>query len=210
MKNFTQFITELRKPKEISDFKRDAEKELKTVDSRNNYWRDNLTEYMNAHGFKFLGKGKYASVYGNPKYPFVIKVFMRDSAYQRWLDFCLKNKNNKHVPQIKGKVVKITNNVMALRIERLTPLKGSYSSEKFGSEFAKWERDNSYVSDDSDINDILKHFSMNKKLIDIHSENIMMRGDVDVVVDPYYNWVNVENGNVKFTIDPNEENKSLF
>ena len=210
MKTFSDFITELRKPKEISDFKKDVKSTMNGVDTRNNDWRANLSKYMGAHGFSFLGSGKYASVYGNPKYSYVIKVFMRDSAYQRWLDFCLKNKDNKHVPKIKGKVIKISNDVFAIRLEKLTPLKQDLRRGDFGNAYHEWENDNSYKSEDKDINDILEFFSKNKNLIDIHSENIMMRGNVDVVVDPFYNFVKVKDGKAIFSIDPNEEIPGLF
>lgn len=206
MISFKSHLLELTaKPKDIAAFKKDAGK-LKSVDTRDTTWKKSLSGYMANHGFKLLGSGKYASVYGNPKYPFVIKVFMKDAAFMKWLEFCLKNKDNPFVPRIKGKVLKITDLVYAIRIEKL---ESTSFSGPFAKEYQAWMRDSSYKSDDKNIQDILDFFTKHKKLLDLHSDNVMRRGSQLVVIDPFYNWFGkYEPG--KYTIDPDDINDTLF
>lgn len=208
MINFKSFLLELRKPKEVEQFKK-AVADIKDVDARDVSWQFTLPELMSKFGFKQLGSGKYAAVFGHDKYPFVLKVFMKDAAYFRWMKFIQTNRANPFLPKIKGKVVKITDIFNATRIEKLTPYNPSAkSSKEFISEFSKWKSDNSYKSSNSDIQTILEDFKKNKKLIDIHGDNLMMRGDQLVIIDPYYNWY--VPSEKRFTIDPNEVNTDIF
>lgn len=200
-------LNELKKPKELADFKKDV-KGVDAVDTRSDDWRKNLSRYMNAHGFRLLGTGKYASVFGNDKYPFVIKVFMRDSAYQRWMKFSLDNSKNPYVPKIKGKIIKISEMVFAIRLEKLKPVGSGWSREKFMVDYEKWKKDPKFKSDDSNIQDVLSFFGENKKLIDIHGENVMQRPNGEfVIADPLYNFFKPGKG---YSIDPNEEIPGLF
>jgi hypothetical protein len=200
-----KILRELRKPGEVDQFRKDAA-DLKSVDTRDNSWRINLDEYMSKYGFRALGSGKYASVYGNERYPYVIKVFQKDSAYLRWIKFSLANKNNPYVPKIKGKVVKITPLVYAIRLEKLSP---TFMSGEFADEYQQWMRDNSHQAQDPNIQEILNFFANNKKLLDLHSENVMKRGNQLVIIDPFYNWFGkYEPG--KYTIDPDNVDPSVF
>jgi len=206
MQSFKSFLAELNKPKELDQLRKTLSKTVTSVDSRNDKWTGSITDVMKAYDFKKLGSGKYGSVYGNAKYPYVIKVFMKDSAYIRWIKFCMSNQDNKYIPKIKGKVIKLTPFVYAIRLEKLTP---TSMSGPFNSAYSKWMADSSYRDSDSDINDILDNFTENKKLLDLHSENVMARGKQLVVIDPYYNWFN-KHKSMDFTIDPNELDISVF
>jgi hypothetical protein len=132
---------------------------------------------------------------------------MKDAAYQRWLDFALKNKNNPYVPKIRGKVVKITDVIYAIRMEKLTPY--TSNSDPFMSEYSEWKKNKNYKSNDSNIQSVLDHFAKNKSLLDLHGENMMMRNKQLVIIDPYYNWFGKKEPG-KYMIDPNEINKDLF
>jgi hypothetical protein len=202
---YEKIVKELNKPGEIGQFKQDASK-LTGVDTRDNSWRMNLDTYMSKYGFKQMGSGKYASVYGNEKYPFVLKVFQKDSAYMRWLKFSLSNKNNPYVPKIRGKVVKITPMVYAIRLEKLDR---GYLTPEFEQEFEKWEMDPNYKTSDPALQQVFDFFEPNRKLLDLHGENVMMRGKQMVIIDPFYNWFGREAPG-QYTIDPNEVDPSLF
>jgi hypothetical protein len=202
---YERIVKELRRPSEISRFRSDAAG-LDKVDTRDNTWRTNLNSYMNNHGFQMLGSGKYASVYGNESYPYVIKVFQRDSAYFRWLKFALNNRNNPYVPRIRGKVVKITPMVYAIRLEKLRP---GYIDSEFQQHFDQWQRDPNYRADDPDLQQVFDFFHSNRKLLDLHNENVMRRGDQLVIIDPFYNWFGREAPG-KYTIDPDEVDPDLF
>ena len=209
MFSFTEYneIFELFKPKELSGIKKHLAPHDK-VDTRSKSWAVPLPDAFAKYGFKLLGSGKYASVFGHPTYPYVIKLFMKDAAFLRWVKFCMENKNNKYVPTIRGKVIKITPNFFAIRIEKLTPFKYSQSKE-FMSEYDKWNRDNKYVTKDKELAVVLDHFAQNKSLLDLHGDNMMMRGNQVVVIDPYYNWFG-KKAPGQYTIDPNVIDKSVF
>ena len=202
-----EYLKELYKPRELSRAKKNL-KSVTSVDTRNDKWMVSLPDLFGNYGFKKVGSGKYASVFINPKYKYAVKVFMKDAAYLRWIDFAIKNQKNPYVPKIRGKVVKITPLVYAIRLEKLT----SYSyagGGDFMKAYSKWKNDPSYKSGDSNIDDVLAHFEKNKRLLDIHGENLMMRGKQVVVIDPYYNWFG-KKAPGEYMIDPNEVNNSLF
>lgn len=205
MKSFKELILELNKPAELGKFKSDV-KGVSAVDSRDSSWNSTLPEYMRKYGFKILGSGKYASVFGNDKYSYALKVFMKDSAYLRWMKFCLENKSNPFVPKFRGKVVKISPIIFAIRIEKLEKYN---SAGPFLKEYNAWKlQPKTYKSSNPDIQEIFDEFGKNLKLLDLHNDNMMMRGSQEVVIDPYYNWFNPSEK--KFTIDPNEVDKSVF
>jgi hypothetical protein len=205
MLSFKAHLQELSKPKEIGDFKKAVSK-FNTVDVRDQSWSMTLPAAMKKYGFSLLGSGKYASVYGNPKYDYVLKVFMKDSAYLKWIEFVQKNKGNPYVPKVKGKVVKITPTFYAIRLEKLSKFT---SGGQFMKDFSAWQKDNSFKSSDQNIQDILDYFGKHKKLLDLHGENMMMRGNQLVIIDPFYNWFGKYNPG-KYTIDPDDINPEIF
>jgi len=205
MKLFSAFLTELRKPKEVDQFKKQVS-DIKSVDTRNQSWHSSLSSLMSKHGFTRVGSGKYASVFKNTQYKYVVKVFMKDAAYFKWLEFVLKNRNNPYVPKIKGKVIKITPMFYAIRMEPLAPYKGS---SEFMTHYSKWSRDPSYKSGDKDIDDILQYFKKYKGLLDLHGENVMLRGNQLVVIDPFYNWFGKHKPG-EYTIDPDDVDPNIF
>ena len=203
-------LEELKKPKEIEKFRNDL-KDYKEVDSREQGWRHTLPQYMEKYGFNLAGSGKYGSVYINPKYQFVIKVFMKDSAYLRWLSFCRKNQDNPFVPKMKGKVLRITDIFYAVRIEKLDEFEWSKIRNVSVNKLFMWALDEFEEGDgplrmthNDDIDDVFAHFDKNRELFDLHDGNMMMRNNKQlVVIDPYYNFYNTYIG--KHKIDPNEK-----
>lgn len=200
-------IQELRNPPEINQFRKDISAALgNTVDKRNEEWRENLDSYMEKYGLTRLGRGNYASVYGNDNYPYVIKVYQRDSAFNRWLDFCLKNQDNPYVPKIKSKPKPIRTDsdrenlpvVYFLKLEKLEPLKGrseSYSLLRIdfdiyrrSPEMYRRKAEQGDSDYDKNLPDIFDYFEKNLRLLDIHRGNVMLRGNQLVIVDPFYNW----------------------
>lgn len=74
------------------------------------------------------------------------------------MKFCMDNTRNPYLPKIRGKVVKITPIIYAIRLEKLTP--GSFTGD-FADAYFKWQKDSDYKSEDSNIQDILDHFAKN-------------------------------------------------
>lgn len=182
-----QLISELSKPAEIAKFK-GATANIQAVDARDTKWQMTLPELMAKFGFKTLGTGKYAAVFGNDKYPYVIKVFMRDTAYLKWLAFAKQHQNNPWVPKIRGKVVRIGPTFMAVRLEKLDP--GGKSSDLYDAD-ARGEHDAVTVAN---------FLESNAKLLDLHDGNVMKRGNQTVIVDAFYNYYR----GGTFSIDPDD------
>lgn len=177
----------LRKPAEINQF-RQAISNIKSVDNRENQWRGSAVEFLGRYGFKPLGSGKYGAVFANRSYPFVIKVFMKDTAYLLWLNFCKMHPNNPYCPKIRGKVVRLGDNFMAVRLEKLED--GGNPDQIY----------NMAQRGDKNAIQVVEFLNKYQKLLDMHSGNVMMRGDQLVITDPFYNFY--KDG--KFTMDPDD------
>jgi len=197
-------LLELNKPKEIGMFK-DRVSKFDTVDSRNTDWQGEANDLFGKFGFKSFGRGKYATVFGNPRYPYVIKLFMKDTAYLKYLNWVIRNQSNKYVPKIKGKVIKINDIFMAVRLEKLN--NSSRASDEFiemcraPDDFLEGYSDfNSIPNNDKDAIDLCEFLSANERLIDVHGDNVMERNNKPVLIDPLYNWF--KGG--RFTMDPND------
>lgn len=195
MITFSQLISEkLQKPAEIEQFKKQVS-HLSNVDSRDVEWQFTLPELMSKFGFNNVGSGKFGTVFINPNYPYVVKIFMRDTAYLKWLDFCKRNQGNKFVPKIKGKVVKVGNLFMAVRLEKLRPADLPFDLP------ADAEIYKAADAGDRDALAVVHFLEANDRLLDMHGQNVMRRSNGQlVVIDPFYNWYR----GGKFTIDPDD------
>jgi len=210
MISFNQYLDELTKPKELDKFRKSV-KGFNKVDTRKSGWKITLDDMFSNYGFKRLGAGKYASVYGHPKYPYVVKVFQKDAAFLRWVKFAQENRKNPYVPKIRGRVTKINKMFFVLRMEKLTPYDWGSKlwTHKFMRDYDDWTHDKGTKSDDKNIQDILDCFAKNEKLLDIHGENVMLRGKQLVIIDPFYNWFG-KKAPGEYSIDPDEIDPSVF
>lgn len=206
MKSFSQYLKEAFDP--ITKFK-GATSHLTKFDTRDEFqgWRGTADELMAKHGFFYNGSGKSAAVYSNPSYPYVIKLFMRDAPYLKWLHFCANNQNNRYVPKIRGKVLKVGSLFMAVRLEKLYQYqpKGGYA-------YASDVIEEAAMNGDKDAQAVYSFFDANAKLLDLHNGNFMYRHkpvmDQVVCIDPFYNWF--KGG--QYTMDPDDISafESLF
>lgn len=81
-----------------------------------------LGEILNSAGFTKTGQGSNASVWSNPAYDYVLKVFMSDDVgYKSWYEYCKSHQNNVFVPKIKGTLIRLDDWTYACRLERLVP-----------------------------------------------------------------------------------------
>jgi hypothetical protein len=85
-------------------------------------------QLMQDHGFRQLGSGLQASVYGHPNLPYVLKLFRsEDTAYAEWIKVAMANKNNPHMPRFVSKrMVRITEDIVAIRMEPLVPIEHEF------------------------------------------------------------------------------------
>ena len=192
-------ISELYKPPAVDQLRQEINKssdeDLHLHGWKKKGWRWVVQKLMKDHGFEKLGHGSYASVFIHPKYPFVLKLFVKDSGYLDWLRFVKANQNNPHVPKIRGGLVKITDRFYAVRLERLHPnwqqfIEKDASNQELEAAIQSWNRDQpptmEFNSDVQAIVDALKAAEKKGQELDLWAQNIMVR-DSDkkiVIVDP--------------------------
>ena len=200
-------INELRKPKDVDDLKKSVS-HVKQVDSRDQSWMHSLPKFLNKYGFTISGTGKYSSVFVNEKYPYALKIFMKDAAFIKWLKFCKQNQGNPLVPEIRGGLVKITDLIFAIRMEKLKPYsyhdKNNELNQLFMKVFVKFDEDEKIIkTNNKHIDDIFVLFQKNNNLMDLHHENMMADDAGQIkIIDPFYNWYNTST--MKHTIDPDK------
>ena len=125
-------INELHKPKEINQLRdiwndnyenaKDSKEGNydsyhKAIASYNT--RNDIIQLLGKYGFTLTGEGFYGQVFINPNHDYALKVFRKDTGFMNWLNFCRKHQNNPYIPKIKGKIIRITPNIFAIRIEKL-------------------------------------------------------------------------------------------
>ena len=181
---------------------------LRQVDSRDQSWMHSLPQFLNKYGFTISGSGKYSSVFVNEKYPYALKIFMKDAAFMKWLKFCKQNQDNPFVPKIRGGLVKITDFIFAVRMEKLKSFynynKNDELNKLFMKVFIEFDEDEKIIkTNNKHIDDIFVLFQRNKNLMDLHHENMMVDDAGQIkIIDPFYNWFNTST--MKHTIDPDK------
>lgn len=157
---------------------------------------NNLVQALEKQGWRKLGSGVFAQVLEHPKFPYVIKMFANDPAYMRYFNWARQNQDNPHVPKIRGKFIKIANDVYAIRMEKLIQLP-QYNDPMF-VDYVSPElkhRTLGYIFDPKNYDylkenypklyEVIAAINSMVKYTDIHSENVMMRKDGTLVItDP--------------------------
>lgn len=177
--------------------------DINTVDNRKNHWRRPLADFMKEYGFRQLGDGKYGAVFGKDGYPYVIKVFMKDTAFMKWLNFCYANQSNPYIPKLRGKVVKITSHMYAVRMEKLGPVMDPNITRIIDM----LETPSAYADmakSDKNLYQAATFLARNHRLLDLHYGNFLERPNGQIViVDPLYNFRRGD----EFTIDSEDVSK---
>ncbi len=162
---------------------------------------DDLSELdamLKTHDFNMTYKGSHSRIYTNPKLDYIVKVFKNDPCYMKFISFALKNQNNPHLPKIKGKIIKLSDDISAVRIERLSLMKSEEYLETGMRDFLfdlndgildghneaaeEFERSN---SDFADTCYILYRQLASPCEFDFGYDNIMKRGSTYVITDPF-------------------------
>lgn len=157
--------------------------------------RSDYKTILGTKGWKSLGSGSYGDVYGKPGVDYVLKVFNADDhAYRDYLDLIARY-DNPHFPVIKGKLVKITPQIYAVRLEKLSPYRrisidglglsyiiqlylrfGDVSTSAIADAFDAYPRLRECLD--------LIRVNLSNHSMDVNPENVMMRGDELVITDP--------------------------
>lgn len=165
---------------------------------------------MKEQGYKkhILGSGLYGVVFEKPGTNFVYKLFdVNDDGYKAYLNFARGNQNNIHVPRVSKPIrLKIGDiDAYLVKLERLseTDLSNSVHEEQYKKIIAilnslrQIKTPNPMHSSamkylqkldktDPDLVSILEEIDeMSPSEMDMHPGNVMMRGNVPVITDPY-------------------------
>lgn len=159
-----------------------------------------FTQFLVDQGFTRVGMGSFAAVYEKPGYPWLFKLFNHDTAYEKYIRWVIKNQNNPHVPKIKGNLFPINKNTYVVRMEKLTPIDfgaidqntrklisilDSFEDSSISTGKNRWLKE-TYPGIWNILQELEHIGNQNNVSLDIHMNNIMMRGDTPVITDPLY------------------------
>lgn len=199
-------VDEARNPESIKRFSKAYDSEHIVSDTHGQSarsepeWKQTLINMMMKHDFSLVGNGINGAVFGNSSYPYVIKVYRRDHAYDEWLYFSRTHRNNKYVPKIKGKGVVLNQIFNAVRLEKLVPCPISLANDLISnidtildasmriSTRTQLEGDEALIErSDPDLVEIARLLQDWEGNTDLTTHNIMMRRDGSpVIIDPLY------------------------
>lgn len=199
-------VDEARNPESIKRFSKDYDSENIVSDTHGQSarsepeWKQTLTNMMMKHNFSLVGNGINGAVYENQNYPYVIKVYRRDHAYDEWLYFSRTHRNNKYVPKIKGNGVVLNRIFNAVRLEKLVPCPVSLANDLISNIDAildatmrisarmQQEGDEALIErSDPDLVEIARLLLDWEGNTDLTTHNVMMRRDGSpVIIDPLY------------------------
>lgn len=158
---------------------------------------DAFNKFLTDNGFKKLGTGSFGTVFESPNYPWVFKLFYNDPAYFKFFEFARANQSNPYLPTIKGKYIRLNKGVYVIRLEKLEKL-GYNSPREFPAldhllniiTAADFKREMAQVKKiDPKLADTIGQISKllgNDFEFDLHSGNLMKRGNQLVITDPIY------------------------
>jgi hypothetical protein len=183
------------------------ESEVLTEITRPNKYK--AEEILRNAGYKTLGEGTYGTVFAKPGADHVLKLFLStDKAYLSFIDL-VNSTNNIHFPKFKGKLIRVTDEYYAIRMEILTRVadntQTAYAAramsnfirmkqglkphtqtpEQVATEMESLEKSQPGIIETCEI---IADGISKKYPIDLHNENYMMRGNVLVITDPVISW----------------------
>ena len=157
-----------------------------------NLKREGYREYL-------AGEGLFAGVFSKPDDNWVVKLYYADdSGYETYLKYVLQNQNNVHVPKIIGKPVTFLKKYRILRMEKLRKYDiNNEDDQKIYSalinyiDFKKIYPEHipsnvQWLTDEyPQLSDLIDLMVKNHSSLDLHPGNIMFRGNVPVITDPF-------------------------
>jgi hypothetical protein len=173
--------------------------------------------FLRKNGWRKLGAGSFAAVFGKTGLNYVIKVpFYRDRPWMRYAQYCVEHRGNPHVMKVSFLKEETSNHFFIAAIERLkkfpvingwdmSKVVANYTDNmKFYSNEEMIETVTNYANAQSDkkmanwllkvlVPQLPKLTETVKDLgalgnLDLHEFNIMMRGNKVVIIDPWFDW----------------------
>lgn len=170
-------------------------------------WSDIINSIIEKHGLETFS-GMHATVVTTPDREHVYRMWTVDPGYERWLDLAMTMQDDPHIVKIFGKprVIRtkfkgMPNDVKVkfVKLEKLTPMKHSSVAQRAFNIVTNSMDDDAPISAEDYpahtppqkfIKDNRSFFNtcikINKKIRmnDLNDDNVMMRGDTMVLVDP--------------------------
>ena len=158
-------------------------------------------------GYERIDSGFFANVYAKPGADHVLKLFKsRDKAYPAFVNMTIQNPNI-HFPKFKGKMMKITDEYYAIRMEKLQRYDATnkilldmiknyiYGYATYGRSYSDNIRGQEVIKDIDQVEirqpgikkacELIADMIANGNVgLDLHSKNLMMRGNIIVFTDP--------------------------
>lgn len=148
-------------------------------------------------GYEKIGSGTWGNVFSKPGDSLVLKLFHPgDEAYTDFVKLVMQHQNNPHFPKIYGKMMKVTDDYNAIRMEKLTPNSSRALAELLEDYLNVLGGGGQYVSKSKLWPLLLKNPKLkeactliaknllNTYYLDLQPQNIMMRGNTIVFTDP--------------------------
>lgn len=173
---------------------------------------NSIENMMAKYGYKNVGQGAFATVFINEQKPSeIVKIFSDDPNTVKWLKWCVANKGNPFVPQIKAKPVRIHNDWYVVRMERLEFNKSNQKefAKAFRTLIDNWQSLKSGdlpqeyivgmekvapgITTNPQLREVIEYLMdefSDPWAIDINKGNVMMRGNQPVIIDPVYSFEN--------------------
>ena len=158
--------------------------------------------FFKQRGFNYEGQGSFGVVMSHPKLNYVVKIFdAADKGYPAFLKFVESYGPSEYLPKFIGKPMKISDKMYALRMEKLSkdtppewPGSDDYRSlaavmtsprHEDGIAIAKYHNPDDLV----DLVQAMSVYAEKHRLAnDLKMDNIMMRGNTPVIIDPYVKY----------------------
>ena len=158
-------------------------------------------------GYEKYGSGWYAMVYAKPGSDHVLKLFsVSDRSYPEFVNMTIQRPNT-HFPKFKGKMMKVTNEYYAIRMEMLTRFGEAdeptlkkiknyiYGYATYGRSYSDDIRGQEVIKEIDQVEEMQPGIKKACELIadmiangniglDLHHGNLMMRGKTIVFTDP--------------------------
>lgn len=154
-------------------------------------------EKLLAAGYEKIGSGTWGEVFSKPNDPLALKLFHpEDEAYTDFIKLAMQNQNNPHFPKFHGKMMKVTDDYNAIRMEKLTPNKSKALAELLEDYLLVLDGSSEYVNraklwplllKNPKLKEACKLIAqnlLNIHYLDLQPQNIMMRGNTVVFTDP--------------------------
>jgi hypothetical protein len=187
--------------------------ELFDTDNKGERWTEFVQNLIDRHGLEFH-KGNQATVITSDDRKCVYRIWTIDPGYDQWLDYAQKHSGNPHVMRVLGKLrtvkarmkgLPLGTHVKFVKLEKLEPITDKdfieavdkfYNVNPASLPNTCLEYIESFVDMVSDdvidlmrdypqffelLFDMVKTYSAN----DICAQNVMMRGNVPVLIDPF-------------------------